>query len=253
MLANLLKNQSKRLDRKRPFRWLVDIPRAIVFGRSLKILATIYKTDKWNLHWYAQHYEALFKTDRRKRIKLLEIGVGGGNSLRMWRAYFPKGRIYGIDIRDKSAHDERRIKTFMGNQADQQFLDSVMRAIGSVNIIIDDGGHINEHVIFTFQRLFPSLAEAGLYVIEDTQTSYWREAGGNETDRNDPRTTMGYFKSLVDGLNWQEFRGDYDPTYLDTNIRSITFYHNLIFIRKGANREPGIDADGAQNILNLGR
>lgn len=211
----------------------MDIPSAILFGRSLRTLATIYMTDKWNLHWYVQHYEALFHKDRRKKIKLLEIGVGSGNSLRMWRAYFPNGRIYGIDIYDKSAYDERRIKTFRGNQAEPEFLDMVMSAIGTVDIIIDDGSHINEHVIFTFQHLFPSLADGGLYVIEDTQTSYWREAGGNETDRNDPRTTMGYFKSLVDGLNWQEFRGEYGPTYLDTNVKSIAFYHNLIFIRKG--------------------
>src|SRR5437660_3758804 len=89
-----------------PFGWLVDIPSAILFGRRLKILATIYMTDKWNLHWYAQHYEELFRNIRRKRVRLLEIGVGDGNSLRMWRAFFPHGRIYGIDIRDKSAHDE---------------------------------------------------------------------------------------------------------------------------------------------------
>lgn len=266
MLADLLKNRVIRLYKGRPiekreqlrrkllaietgpFGWLVDIPSAILFGRNLKILATIYMTDKWNLHWYAQHYEALFRRDRRKRIKLLEIGVGGGNSLRMWRAFFPNGRIYGIDIHDTSTHDERRIKTFRGNQADSEFLAMVMTAIGTVDIIIDDGSHINEQVIFTFGHLFPHLADEGLYVVEDTQTSYWREAGGNETDRNDPRTTMGYFKSRVDGLNWQELRGEYRPTYLDSNIKSIAFCHNLIFIRKGANREAGVHADRAQNL-----
>ena len=45
----------------------------------------------------------------------------------------------------------------------------------------------------------------GIYVVEDTQTSYWRE--GHVTERNNPNTTMGFFKSLVDGLNWEDTLG----------------------------------------------
>jgi hypothetical protein len=227
-----------------PFRWLASLPAAWFFGRNLRMLATIFFTDKWNWHWYAQHYEDIFRKDRRRKINLLEIGVGGdedptqgGGSLRMWRAYFPRSRVYGIDIFDKSLHNQRRIKTFRGSQADPLFLDQVVREIGKIDIIIDDGSHVNEHALFTFQRLFPHLADGGVYAIEDTQTSYWAEYGGNENDRNDPATTVGYFKSLVDGLNWEEFRGKYNPTDLDLNIRSIAFYHNLIVIRKGSNQE----------------
>jgi hypothetical protein len=145
--------------------------------------------------------------------------------------------VYGIDICDKSPHDRRRVKTFLGSQTDPEFLDSVVNTIGKLSIIIDDGSHQNEHVLFTFQHLFPHLADDGIYAIEDTQTSYWRMDGGNATDRNDLKTTMGYFKSLIDGLNWEEFPGAYEPSYLDLNIKSIAFYHNLIFITKGSNRE----------------
>lgn len=226
------------------FSWLIDLPVRILFGSKLKMLATIYQSDKWNYHWYAQHYEDAFHKIRRKRVALLEIGVGGyenprrgGSSLRMWSAYFPKGRIFGIDIHDKSPHSRGRIKTFRGSQADPQFLDAVVREISKVDVIIDDGSHLNSHMIFTFQHLFPHLADGGIYAIEDTQTSYWAEEGGNETDRNDLSTAMGYFKSLADGLNWVELRGGYSPSYLDLNIQSIAFYHNLIVIRKGANRE----------------
>ncbi len=223
---------------------LIDLPSQLFFGSDLKMLATIYRTDKWNIHWYAQYYEQIFRELRRKPISLLEIGVGGeanpekgGNSLRMWRAYFPKARIYGIDIHDKTPHDERRIKTFRGSQADPDFLDAVVREIGQIDVIIDDGSHINDHMILTFQHLFPHLADGGIYAVEDTQTSYWKEYGGNETDRRDSATAMGYFKSLVDGLNWEEFRGGYEPGYLDLNIKSIAFFHNLIVLRKGVNRE----------------
>jgi len=49
---------------------------------------------------------------------------------------------------------------------------------------------------------------------------------------------MNYFKSLVDGLNYEEFTiNDYIPTYFDKNIISMHFYHNLVFVYKGQNKE----------------
>ena len=68
-------------------------------------------------------------------------------------------------------------------------------------------------------------------MVEDIETSYW-PPNGNLTDRNDPQTSMGFFKSLVDGLNHEEFRNAYEPTYFDRNIMSIFFYHNLVIIKK---------------------
>lgn len=225
------------------FRWLVDIPCNLLFGRNLKMLATIYGADKWNSHWYVQHYEHHFNAIRRKRLTVLEIGVGGyqnprcgGNSLRMWRAYFPKAHIYGVDLYDKTPHNERRITTLRGSQTDPRFLDSLFAQVKEPDIIIDDGSHVSADVIATFTHIFPCLKLGGYYVIEDTQTSYWPEEG-NPTDRNDLRTTMGFFKTLIDGLNYEEFVNEYDPTYYDRHITSMTFYHNLIVIRKGLNEE----------------
>jgi hypothetical protein len=229
-----------------PLGWLANVPCSFLFGGNLKMLATIYMTDKWNYHWYAQHYEDILKKDRRKRLNLLEIGIGGyddprmgGNSLRMWRDFLPNGRVFGVDLFDKSPHDARRIKTFRGSQVDPAFLDDVVREMGRIDVVIDDGSHMNEHILFTFRHLFPLLADDGIYIVEDAQTSYWSEFGGNELDRNDLSTAMGYFKSLVDGLDWEELRGNYRPTYFDQNIKSIAFYHNLVVIKKGANREGG--------------
>jgi hypothetical protein len=45
----------------------------------------------------------------RKKLNILEIGIGvykrsqdGGEFLRMWKVYFPKSIIYGIDIYDNT-------------------------------------------------------------------------------------------------------------------------------------------------------
>jgi len=216
---------------------------------SLTDLALKYGTDKYGRHYYTQHYETHFRKLRRRKLNVLEIGVGGmknpqagGKSLRMWRDYFPHGKIFGIDIYDKTPHDEERIKTFQGIQSDTEFLERVCNEIGGIDIIIDDGSHINSHVITTFKFLFPLLKDNGIYAIEDTQTSYWKRVGGIEwggsSDLSSAETTMGYFKSLTDGLNYEEFvHGKYEPTYFDRRIISMHFYHSLIIIYKGTNNE----------------
>jgi hypothetical protein len=217
----------------------------LLFGSRLNALATVYNSDKWNTHWYTQHYQTHFAPLRRRKLVLLEIGIGGyddpeqgGASLRMWRTYFPKSRIYGLDIHDKRRHDERRIKTFQGSQADPEFLARVLDEIGTPDIVIDDGSHQNAHVLASFAFLFPRLAPDGIYAIEDTQTSYWPNHGGSSEDLNRVDTSMGFVKRLVDGLNHQELRiPGYEPTYTDRHVVALHCYHNLVFIQKGLNAE----------------
>jgi len=220
-------------------------PAGLFFAGNLPELALLYGSDKWGEHWYAQHYQQHFHHLRRKKLTLLEIGIGGyadpkagGNSLRMWKQYFPKARIVGIDIHDKSSHDEDRIKTFQGDQTDEAFLRRVIDEVGRPDIIIDDGSHINSHIIRTFQILFPLLSVNGIYVVEDTQTSYWPDYGGSSEDLGNTPTAMRMLKSLVDGLNYQEFLvPNYEPSYLDRNVVAVHFYHSLVMIYKGSNDE----------------
>ncbi|MGV6845014.1 MAG: class I SAM-dependent methyltransferase [Lutibacter sp.] len=219
--------------------------KAIAFPFNLSKLSKIHKSDKFGIHFYTEHYQKHFKSLKFKKINLLEIGVGGyddpligGNSLRMWKSYFPFGKIYSIDIFNKKFLEENRIKIFKGSQTDNFFLNNVLKNIGKLDIIIDDGSHINSDVIDTFKYLFPKLKNKGIYVIEDTQTSYWPDMGGELVDRNNPNTIYGYFKGLIDGINYREFMiENYKPNYLEMNIINISFYHNLIFIFKGENSE----------------
>lgn len=217
--------------------------------KNLSQLARINGTDKEGIHHYTQHYQRHFEALRRKPLNILEIGIGGytnpksgGHSLRMWKSYFPKSHIFGIDIYDKTPHDENRIKTFQGSQVDTDFLQRVVDEIGRIDIIIDDGSHINDHVITSFEFLFPLLADNGIYVVEDTQTSYWTNVQnmdyGGSSDLTAPHTSINFMKSLIDGLNHEEFTLDhYVPTYFDKHITAMHFYHNLVFINKGFNNE----------------
>ncbi len=228
---------------KQAIRWLTYLVSRSC-GRLVP-LGEFFRTDKWNSHWYLKHYQYYFKPLRRKKLNLLEIGAGGyedpqhgGKSLRMWKAFFPKAMIYSIDIYDKRALQENRIRIFQGSQADEAFLRKIAAEIGRLDIVIDDGSHDNAHVIKTFRTLFPLLAEDGIYVVEDTQTSYWPGFGGTSENLNETETIMGYFKSLTDGLNHAELlKPGFQAGYLDLWIKSIHFYHNLIFVIKGRNDE----------------
>jgi len=215
---------------------------------NLDKLAQLFETDKFGSHFYTPHYQRHFQHLKDKPINLLEIGIGGwnnpqggGNSLRMWKAFFPQANIYGIDIQDKSYHDEKRIKTFKGSQVDEKFLQSVIDEIGQPDIIIDDGSHYTHHVIETFKLLFPLLKADGIYAVEDLQTSYWHstddEDWNGSEDISAKHTSMNFFKSLIDGLNFEEYRHEYNPNYFDENIIGMHFYHNLLFIEKGLNNE----------------
>ena len=211
----------------------------LLFCNNLKVLAHIYKTDKRG-HEYLEKYQRHFSSLRFGRINLLEIGIGGyedpnagGNSLRMWKKYFPFGRIYGIDIVDKSALAEKRIQILQGSQTDLPFLEIVMEKVLPVTIIIDDGSHISKDVITTFKFLFPKLKKGGWYVVEDIQTSYWKEFEGDPENLKNSHTSMNFFKQLTDSVNSSEFeRNDGSDGTFDGHIDSIHFYYNMVLIKK---------------------
>lgn len=212
---------------------------------DLDKLAQSHGSDKFGWHWYTEHYHNYFSDKRQDAIHLLEIGIGGyddpnagGASLRMWRDYFPKAQIYGLDWYDKPGVAGERIKTYKGSQGDPVALAAILADTPDrrFDIIIDDGSHRSEHVIATFMMMFQYVSDGGWYVIEDTQTSYWSHFGGTSSQMGAPLTMNGYFASLIDGLNWREIhRPGYTPNFTDVNITGMHFHHNMIFIRKGPN------------------
>jgi demethylmacrocin O-methyltransferase len=244
-LLKLFSRQQLLAFREKYGKPMETIVRLIPFYGDLNILAMVFATDKGGEHSYTQHYKKHFKKYRFKRIKLLEIGVGGydhpqkgGASLRMWKKYFPFGKIFSLDIFDKSALQEKRIKIYQGSQVDPEILSKIIEENGAFDLIIDDGSHQNEHIIKSFQLLFPKLKDGGIYVIEDIQTSYWEEMGGDSNDLKNPATAMNFCKQLTDCLNFMEFDlKDYQPSYYDLHIIEIHFYHNMVFVYKGKNTE----------------
>jgi hypothetical protein len=133
-------------------------------------------------HNYTPAYHAMFK-DRREGVKsVLEIGIGGGHSLRMWKDYFPSATIYGIDSNAEClAQAEDRIQCFTADQYNEAELNRALEQIKSAlfDLIVDDGSHEPAHQIFTAQMLLPYLANDGIYVIEDIEPDCQPQLIGN--------------------------------------------------------------------------
>lgn len=201
----------------------------------MEALALKYGTDKFG-HGYILHYKTHFHLLRNKRLKILEIGIFKGSSLRMWRDYFLKSTIFGIDVKEKHLFYEKRIKIFRGDQADAVFLNEISEKISPLDIVIDDGGHVSGDIIKSFKVLFPMLRSGGIYVIEDLHTSYSDEYGGNIENPNNPDTAMNFLKGLTDSLNHGKYKIRFDQEYklkdFDEQIKAMHFYRGIAFIFK---------------------
>jgi Methyltransferase domain len=207
-------------------------------------LAIRHGTDKWGPHFYTPIYHALFSHLRDKAVRLLEIGIGGyryrsvgGASLSMWAEYFPRGRIVGIDNMAKKLQLDARITTLSGAQDDADFLTRLCDEHGPFDIVIDDGSHVPRHVVASFRVLFPRLADGGLYVIEDVQTTFWPEYGGSPAGG----ATMRLVLTLLRDLNHAELavvQSAQPASEWAKHVRAVRAYHNLIVVEKGDNDEP---------------
>jgi hypothetical protein len=148
-----------------------------IYGmRSNELPLERYNTDKI-ANRYLERYDPILQPLVDQEIKLLEIGVHAGGSLLLWRDYFPKATIVGVDLKlPDGLSNENRIQVFRGSQDDTTFLSEVARktAPAGFDIIIDDASHIGALTKVSFWHLFDNhLKPSGLYVIEDWGTGYW--------------------------------------------------------------------------------
>ena len=198
-----------------------------------------FYTNKWAHHF--DIYKENFSSYKNKKITILEIGVLNGGSLKMWQNYFSSDSlIVGIDIIPRCKKFEKdNIKIYIGDQTDIKFLSSVIKDIGKPDIIIDDGGHTSNQQIKSFDYLFQHLNNQGVYLVEDTHTSYHP----NFQDRQDGLTFMDYAKSLSDQLNlWyknhnykifeKEVKEKINMPYFTKNTYKITFYNSIVAFHK---------------------
>lgn len=176
----------------------------IAVDSILDRMAIKHKSDKSSLyHNYAVKYDKILSPFRESFLSILEIGVAQGQSIKMWVDYFSKATIHGADISGASKICEsysNRIKFHLLDQSKEAQLKN-LEQFSPFDLIIDDGNHFWLEQILTFNTLFPYIKKGGIYIVEDTTTSYWKEY------KNNTISAVEYFKTLVDDVHLRGARG----------------------------------------------
>lgn len=133
--------------------------------------------SKLVLAHYMRNYDEYLGPLRQQTLRLLELGIAEGDSLRNWAEWMPQSKIIGLDIRPRiPGLDSERIVTYQGEQQDRQLLDRIGReqAPEGFDVIVDDASHVGQLTRISFWHLYQHhLKPGGLYFIEDWGTGYW--------------------------------------------------------------------------------
>jgi hypothetical protein len=197
---------------------------------------------KW-LHYF-DIYERHFERFRGKSPVMLEIGVFGGGSLAMWKAYVgPGARIVGIDINPAcKQHEAEGIEIFIGSQDDPATIAAVLEAYPQIDVVLDDGSHIMQHMIASFGMLYDRVAPNGVYAVEDTHTCYWPNYNGG-VGRDG--SFMEFVKTKLDEINAAHSLGEIPISSFTRGTDSIACYDSVVVFERrpqGRRQAPLTDA-----------
>ena len=179
--------------------WLINVM------QTFKQIGLAAGTDKITHHGYDRFYPRFLDGLRDMSGAVLEIGIDKHHSLKLRQEYFSHAFIYGID--NGSEFADNRCRVFKADQSSESDMAMVKTLIDKpVHFIIDDGSHIPEHHILTFNYYFRYLLEpGGVYIVEDIETSYWNKKSiyGYPTKYGykNPASFIERVKPLVDLIN----------------------------------------------------
>ena len=179
----------------------------------------------------------------KEKIYLLEIGLLDGGSIDLWKRYFGDRLVfYGIDINPIcKTYEDDNVNVFIGSQSDKDFLKSFVSLTPEFDIIIDDGGHTMNQQITSFEYLFKHVKEGGVYLCEDTHTSYWMPYGGG---LNRKSSFIEFSKSIVDKIYFWQHSSGKEPDYLVENVKGIHFYDGIVVFDKNRVKRSSIVSKG---------
>lgn len=200
--------------------------------KTLDEIAIECGTDKASTHpvkghGYAPHYDRLFTPLRLDPVRLLEIGVATGASVKTWLEYFRNAaQVFGIDnapaLNQWLTPGKHGNYTFVqGDAGDRDFLERFKGENGTdFDIIIDDATHRIDHILISFKSLWPAIRPGGYYCIEDLCVAYGDNSYA-EYSHYAPAGSPNHrevLHQLVDDLNGY---GKYDSLYFSRGLAII--------------------------------
>lgn len=174
-------------------------------------------------------YERLLASHRGHAITLVEVGVGDGGSLEVWRSYLgPSARIIGIDLNPETKRLESEgFEIIIGDQSDPEFWAECVSTVGAIDVLIDDGGHTGVQQVVTVACGLPHVRDGGVIIVEDTHTSYLPK------DYPAP-TRFGFMKFAQHVVDVLHLRNPFvstaigDTAGLGRAIHRVAFYESMV-------------------------
>jgi cephalosporin hydroxylase len=169
----------------------------------------------------------------------------------MWRRYFgDQAKIIGVDIDGNCKSLEKDgFEIWIGDQADPAFWLEFCQKNPKVDIVLDDGGHTMNQQINTLISLFPILSDGGVYLCEDTHTSYFPGHGGGFRAS---QTFLEAIKEMVDEMHaWYHAPLDkITDSYIANHLYSIGIFDSIVVLEKRKKNVPLLLARGHDGHIN---
>ncbi|MGH9441369.1 MAG: glycoside hydrolase family 99-like domain-containing protein [Thermoanaerobaculia bacterium] len=204
------------------------------------------KNDRWELgdecfpffknRQLVDQYDRFWSGTEFRPRRILEIGIWGGGSTAFWYEHLRPELLVAIDLLDREDSSyfrgyrtrnglEDRVRTrWRTDQADSAALRKIVERDlgGKLDLVIDDGSHLDIPTRASFETLFPLLAPGGLYVIEDWAWEHWPEF-------QDP----GHFWAAEESLTGLVSDLVAATGSSKSLVRSLTIYEGFVVLERG--------------------
>ena len=201
-------------------------------------------------HYFDIYEQHMAKFRRQERVRMLELGVRSGGSLRMWKEYFGDAlELHGIDINPNSKifqDTANNVHVHIGSLADEEFMRGFARTTAPFDIILHDASHHSSDQKLAFEVLYPTLQPRGVYIVEDVHTNYWNDDRFSE-GVGVATTFIEHCKQLIDSLNKYNFDSEHLTEFTRTTY-SLTFYDSVVVIEKRPHAPPEAVAAGSLSV-----
>jgi hypothetical protein len=188
-------------------------------------------SPRYSIKWsnYFNIYENIFKKFINKKIKVVEIGIGDGGSLFMWKKFFgKKAEIIGIELNPEAKRLEKYgFKIFNGDQSNPNFWKKFFKKVGKIDILIDDGGHTNFQQITTLMESLKNINNGGMIVFEDTHTSFMKNSGFRNPSKY---SFINFTTSLIEIIHRRNPMLKKKMNFFSEKIYSLNFYDSITVI-----------------------
>ena len=199
-----------------------------------KLIKSFKNAPKYSIKWsnYFEIYENLFKKFVNKKITFVEIGIGNGGSLFMWKKFFGKNaRIIGIELNpDAKKLEKFGFEIFIGDQSDPFFWKKFYKKVGKIDVLLDDGGHKNIQQITSFMESYNNINQNGIIVVEDTHTSYMKKKGFKNPSNY---SFINFCNLIIENLHRRNPSANKSLNILSKKVDSIYFYDSIVSINFG--------------------